>query len=246
MLNQAEEWLLQEKYSGEKSSAFFADCERLATGEPLGYVIGHTPFLDYVIHLDSHPLIPRPETEFWVERVIAEIKSLAPQSLHILDLCAGSGCIGVAVAKAVPVAAVDFGEIDGRHLTTIQKNLLANQIETERCNIIESNLFENINNRYDIILSNPPYIDPVLDRTETSVKNFEPHLALYGGQGGLELISTIIAALPAHLHPHGQAYIEHEPEQSFAIQQLGQQNGFLVSTHKDQYNVERYSHLVLQ
>lgn len=246
MLNQAEEWLLKEKYGGEKSSAFFADCERLAAGEPLGYIICHVPFLDCIIHLDSHPLIPRPETEFWVEQIIKQLKTSEKNSLRVLDLCAGSGCIGVAVAKAVPMVAVDFGEIDGHHLATINKNIFANQIEAERCNIIQSNLFENIPNRYDIILSNPPYIDPVLDRTETAVKNFEPHLALYGGQGGLELISTIIAALPAHLHPHGQAYLEHEPEQSLIIQQLGRQHGFLVSTHKDQYNIERYSRLVLQ
>ncbi len=60
-------WLLQEKYGGEKSEAFFADCKRLALGEPLGYLIGHTPFLDCTIYLDSKPLIPRAETEFWTE-----------------------------------------------------------------------------------------------------------------------------------------------------------------------------------
>ena len=77
-MSQDIEWLLKEKYAGEKSDAFFADCKRLALGEPLGYLIGHTPFLDCVIHLDSKPLIPRPETEFWTERVISDIKTNYP------------------------------------------------------------------------------------------------------------------------------------------------------------------------
>jgi len=73
MKNQELDWLLKEKYHGVESEAFHADCARLATGEPLGYLIGHVPFLNCTIHLDSHPLIPRPETEFWTEQAIAEI-----------------------------------------------------------------------------------------------------------------------------------------------------------------------------
>src|SRR6056297_1653427 len=74
MESQDEQWLLQEKYSGEKSEAFFADCKALALGTPLGYLIGHVPFLDCTIYLDEQPLIPRVETEFWVELAIAAIK----------------------------------------------------------------------------------------------------------------------------------------------------------------------------
>ena len=73
MAQNEEKWLLQEKYHGEKTEAFFADCKRLALGEPLGYLIGHVPFLDCTIWLDNHPLIPRPETEHWVEQVIEVI-----------------------------------------------------------------------------------------------------------------------------------------------------------------------------
>ena len=107
-MSQDIEWLLEEKYSGEKNDAFFADCKRLALGEPLGFLIGHVPFLDTTIYLDSKPLIPRPETEYWTEAVIADIKTNYPardlentpgaEQLRVLDLCAGSGCIGVAIA----------------------------------------------------------------------------------------------------------------------------------------------------
>jgi HemK-like putative methylase len=246
MKSQDEEWLLKEKYHGEKCEAFFADCERLAGGEPLGYVIGQVPFLDCVIHLDSKPLIPRVETEFWVEKAIEEIRRVAPAAPRVLDLCAGSGCVGVAVGKAVPMAGVDFAEIDARHLPTIQKNLSANHLDSHQHQIIQSDLFQNIPDKYNFILSNPPYIDPILDRTETSVKSHEPHLALYGGQHGLDIIKSIIAEAPTHLLPHGQLWLEHEPEQSPVIQTIGQQHGFKVNTHQDQYQVERYSVLVLQ
>ena len=258
MLSQAEKWLLVEKYQGVESPAFFADCQKLSAGEPLAYLIGHIPFLNCQIWLDSHPLIPRPETEFWVERAIKKIHTSCPRvplgqevwasdmAPHLLDLCAGSGCIGVAVAKAIPIARVDFGEIDPSHLATIQKNLETNQLNQHNHQIIQSDLFKNITKRYDFILSNPPYIDPVIDRAETSVKTHEPHRALYGGQNGLELIRTIIAEAPAHLNPQGQLWLEHEPEQSKTIQALGQANGFSVTTHQDQYNVERYTILVLQ
>ncbi len=97
-MTQDEVWLLREKYQGVKTDAFFEDCARLKNGEPLAYIIGSIPFLNTTIFLDAHPLIPRPETEFWVEKAIAHMNVRAP--LRILDLCAGSGCIGVAVLTA--------------------------------------------------------------------------------------------------------------------------------------------------
>lgn len=325
-------WLLQEKYNGEKTTGFFADCKALALGEPLAYLIGQAPFLDCTIDLTGRPLIPRVETEFWVEQAIATIKesqsnqpdlfmgeetdrSSLVQSrlssggvgwgeegatesglidrshpLQILDLCAGSGCIGVAVARAVPEARVDFGEIDRRLIKTIQKNINKNVDNPKRCRVFHSNLFTNLSIatqpnvrsldegrgtgskpqesyvqygdetsgarneafrqntdiRYDFILSNPPYIDPALNRVDESVKDFEPHLALFGGTDGLTIIEQLIADAPQHLAPTGQLWIEHEPEQAPAIATLATEHGFTCTTHTDLYNVRRYSILVLQ
>jgi release factor glutamine methyltransferase len=251
-MSQEIEWLLKEKYHGEKSAAFFADCKRLALGEPLGYLIGHTPFLDTTIYLDSRPLIPRPETEFWTENVIADIKTNYPtqapgeQQLRILDLCAGSGCIGVAIAKAIPDAIVDFSEIDEKHLPTIEKNLTENGIRRDHTHIYHSNLFEAFSGTYQYIVSNPPYIDMDLNRTDETVLEYEPYIALSGGPAGLEVIQKIIQEAPKHLERHGQLWLEHEPEQSLAIRNLAREQRFTAITHKDQYGVERYSVLVLQ
>ncbi|OGG86063.1 hypothetical protein A2392_01195 [Candidatus Kaiserbacteria bacterium RIFOXYB1_FULL_46_14] len=248
-MDQSEEWLLKEKYNGEKCEAFFADLKRLTAGEPLGYVIGHAPFLNCKIFLDSHPLIPRPETEYWVEKAIKEIEKAgkaSPRPLRILDLCAGSGAIGVAVAKAVPSAEVTFVEIDPSHLPTIEKNITQNlsinrKVLGERFVVIESDLFSKVEGEFDFILTNPPYIDPAIDRTEENVKNFEPHLALYGGVNGVELIARLIAEAPQYLSDNGQLWIEHEPEQTEMISKLAFDNLGSIQTLPDQYGIERYS-----
>lgn len=253
MESQEIKWLLEEKYSGVKDEAFYTDCKRLALGEPLAYIIGFTPFLNCKIWLDKHPLIPRPETEFWVEEAIKTIQGSETLSLgleykspHILDLCSGSGCIGVAVAKAFPKVRVDFGEIDSHLLPTITKNIQDNLSDPTLYKTVHTNLFNNLPDKYDFILTNPPYIHESLNRTQNSVKKYEPYVALFGGEEGMEIISQIIIDAPDHLAHGGQLWIEHEPEQSEAIKEIGKDNGFYVSTQLDQYKVERYSILVLQ
>ncbi len=250
-MNTEETWLLEEKYHGERSEEFYSDIERLNSGEPLAYVIGYVPFLDSKIYLDSKPLIPRPETEFWTEKAIAEIAKCAATStkpIKVLDLCAGSGAIGVAVTVALPKVSVTFSELEPSHLTTIEKNLLTNSTiiyDSGKYEVIGSDLFEKVNGKFDFILSNPPYIDPVVDRATVSVKNHEPHLALYGGISGMEIIERIIKEAPAYLNDEGQLWLEHEPEQVEAINQLAKTAGFTCNNHNDQYGVKRYSTLTL-
>jgi len=266
MKSQDEQWLLREKYNGEKTEEFFADCKALALGEPLAYLIGHAPFLDCTIDLTGRPLIPRVETEFWVHKAITSIREYQenqpglfeddllvasdehPQrtssergpvnptsptsrpAVNVLDLCSGSGCIGVAVGL----------------LPTIQKNIDQNINQPERCAVYHSNLFASLpeNKKYHFILSNPPYIDPALNRVDTNVKDFEPHLALFGGKEGTDVIAQLIAAAPSHLAPGGQLWIEHEPEQCGVIAALVQETGLTATHHPDQYDVLRYSVLV--
>jgi release factor glutamine methyltransferase len=237
------EKLLEEKYGGKKCEAFFADLARLGAGEPLSYIIGHIPFLGTTIYLDSHPLIPRPETEYWTEKALADIKDSGKEQLRVLDLCAGSGCIGVAVLKKVPQAHVDFVELEEQHHQTIRKNIKENGIDNTRARIFGGSLFEEIRGMYNFILTNPPYIDPALDRAAGSVRNFEPHEALYGGKDGLVLIRAIIAGASAHLVPDGTLYIEHEPEQATDVRKLAKECGFDPLVQKDQYGVLRYAQL---
>ncbi len=251
-MTQNEMWILKEKYNGEKTEGFFTDCARVSSGEPLAYVIGFIPFLNTKIYLDlsagqagSHPLIPRTETEFWVSKIITKINSFrgSTPKLRILDLCAGSGCIGIAVLKEIESTRVDFVEIDTGHHPTILKNIVENGIDSSRAQIFEGNLFENVTEQYDYILTNPPYVDPVLDRVESSVKKYEPKIALYGGKNGLEIITDIIEKSPIFLKKNGVLIIEHEPEQSKTISTKAHSVGFCADTYPDQFGVLRYTTL---
>lgn len=239
-MNKEEEWMLKEKYNGEKTSGFFTDCERLAQGEPLAYVIGFAPFLNTKIWLDTKPLIPRPETEYWVGKAIETLPKYTP--LKILDLCAGSGAIGVALAKALPLSHVDFIEIDMRHRSTIIRNICDNGIDYSSTRILGGNLFENSNETYDIILTNPPYIDPELNRTDPNVKLHEPHLALFGGNNGVEIIERILCDAPGFLIPKGTLWIEHEPEQVLRINELAETLAYSsCKNYPDQFGLQRFS-----
>ena len=248
MESQEVAWLLKEKYHGEKTDAFYADYKRLALGEPLAYVIGHIPFIDCQIWLDSHPLIPRPETEFWTEQCIDTIGStstlslgLEEKSLRVLDLCAGSGCIGVALGKAFPSARIEFSEINEQHLPTIQKNCKENGIAQDRTTIHHTSLFTGLTGKFDIIASNPPYIDEQKSQADASVVDFEPHVALFGGKDGLETIRSIINSVSDYLAPGGQLWLEHEPEQYVKIAVLAERNNLTSTTYQDQFGVERFT-----
>lgn len=236
-------WLLTEKYLGIETEAFKADLERLKHGEPLAYLIGHVPFLDAIVYLDSRPQIPRSETEYWVERAIHEIRESGKSDALILDLCAGSGCVGVSVLRAFPDVMVHFGEIDEVHHRTIKKNLLENNIDLARTKIFGGDLFEEMTGVYDFILANPPYIDRELDRTEESVRRYEPHAALYADAHGLSCITKIIQNAGEHLAKDGVIYIEHEPEHAEAIRELGVKAAFEVRVCKDQFGIVRFTRL---
>jgi release factor glutamine methyltransferase len=261
-MTREEKWILDEKYRGQETEGFFADCARLNDGVPLAYIIGSIPFLNTTISLDSHPLIPRPETEYWVEKAITHIKSKnrgdTPISaetgvkvrddipyLKVLDLCAGSGCIGIAVAKAIPSAHVTFAELDPAHLPTIKKNLESNHTiddtDISQHTLAQSDLFENVTGKFDFILTNPPYIYSEAKTVAESVTSHEPHIALFGGTQGLEIIERIINDAKKYLTSQGILYIEHEPTQIELLKSQGESAGFSVTTHTDQYGVLRFS-----
>ncbi len=248
-MDQESRWLLADKYNGIESDEFRRDLVRLHNGKPLAYIIGWTPFLGTKIWLDSAPLIPRPETEFWVEKAIKEISltpEVRPRGVKVLDLCAGSGCVGVAVLKHVPNAIVHFAELVDDHHQTIRKNVIeviGDRLQvTERTKQIGGDLFEFVTEKYDFILSNPPYINPELsNRVEQSVTLHEPNLALYGGADGMEIIERIIREAPKHLNPGGVLYFEHEPEQEEAIKNLAPQ----AEIFEDQFGVKRCSRISL-
>jgi release factor-specific protein-(glutamine-N5) methyltransferase len=157
--------------------------ERL-TGKPLWYIIGDTDFYSVKIKVDKRVLIPRPETEQLVEEALKIIKS----GHNVLDLCTGSGCIAIAVAKNSD-ATVTASDISADALALAQENAVLNGVKV---NFTESNLFDNLSGKFDIIISNPPYVKKEeISALQTEVKNFEPIIALDGGEDGLDFYRVI-------------------------------------------------------
>jgi len=233
-----EQWLLEEKYHGKESAEYEADKKRLAGGEPLAYVIGWQPFLGLKIYLDSKPLIPRPETEWWTEQLLTHVGHRMSY-MRFLDLCAGSGAIGCAALAKLSGAQVYFGEIDPAHEKTILKNIRENNLDESRASVRIGDLFEPFGDmRFDIIAANPPYIpaDRVLDK---SVADFEPSQALYAGADGLDLIRRIATELPKHLAPGGEAWIEVDSAHAAAACALFQAEGLSAEIRADQYDKPR-------
>ena len=254
-----EQWLLAEKYSGEKTAEYAADTERLASGEPLAYVIGHQPFLGLNIYLDSHPLIPRPETEWWTEQLLNTLASREPaepfsvvrlglaarsatengsageRHIRFLDLCAGSGAIGCAALARLSDAHVYFGEIDPAHKATILKNIRGNHLDESRADVRIGDLFAPFGDmQFDVIAANPPYV-PSGRVLSGSVADHEPMLALLSGEDGLDITRRIARELPNHLAPGGVAWIECDRAAAAAAAALFEAQGFTALIRTDQY-----------
>ena len=218
---------------------------RLKRGFPVSYLIGFVPFLNIKVDLSKKPFIPRPETEYWTEIAIGEMKK-DKKRIKCLDLFAGSGCIGIAILKEISKAEVIFGEIDSRALKQIKINLLLNKIPLKRASLVKTNVFQNIKGKYDYILANPPYIAQTQKSlVQRSVLSYEPHRALFGGKDGLDYIKQFLKQARFYLKKQGKIYLEFDPSQKNKIQKIIQQQQY--SSHnffKDQY--ERWRFVVIQ
>jgi len=264
--------LLEEKYPikplhGHGARAYKKDCARLRSGEPLAYVIGSQPFLGLTIYLDSHPLIPRPETEWWTELLLSmlvdspagefsvALRAARPSlttenspagslehehgALRFLDLCAGSGAIGCAALARLPNAEVYFCEIEPAHEATIVKNIRENNLDASRAHVCIGDLFEPSGDmKFDIIAANPPYIPDSRELPE-SVSDYEPVLALRAGQDGLDVIRRIAEELPRRLTRDGEAWIECDSAAAAAAAALFTTRGLSAKIRTDQYGQSR-------
>jgi release factor glutamine methyltransferase len=229
------EWLIRDKYAGERAADLTDDLRRLKAGEPIDYIIGWKEFLGVKIDLSLRPLIPRPETEYWVAKVVK-----GDPRPKILDIFAGSGCAGLAVLKHWPEVKVDFADLDDRALEQVRINLKLNKL---RGRLIKSDVFKNIKGKYDLILANPPYI-PAGRKLSQSVASFEPRRALFAGADGLNIIKKFLKDLPQHLRPGGTCYLEFDTNQKILIDKLLEKLGYQNHTfYRDQYG--RYRYLVL-
>lgn len=169
--------------------------KRLQAGEPVQYIVGSMDFYGYEFIINSDVLIPRFETEELVNRTINYSKKLAIKQPKILDIGTGSGCIAITLAKEVDDASVTAIDISKKALEVAKDNAIKLSADIE---FIESDLFSNVNSKYNIIISNPPYID--YDETiDDVVRNNEPHLALFASNNGLYYYEQILKKAKGYL-----------------------------------------------
>jgi release factor glutamine methyltransferase len=209
--------------------------KRLADGEPIQYITGVQEFwsMDFIVNREV--LIPRPETEILVEQVIKAYKenSYAERPVvNILDMCTGSGAIAVAVASEIKNAVIVASDISEEALNIARQNITRHGMQN-RITLLEGDLFEpfkGLNNHFDIIVSNPPYITKEDYRLlPVKIRDFEPKIALESGVDGLSHIRAILEKVPHFLSPGGWLMLEMDPSQTDVVNKIIHKNGYFIS-----------------
>lgn len=170
--------------------------DRLRNNEPIQYVVGNVNFFGNTFNINNNVLIPRFETEELVENVINYIKYEFPEAKNLIDLGCGSGAIGLSIKKVLPELEVTLVDISEEALEVTKENMNLLNLD---CNIIKSDMWSSIEDKYDVIVSNPPYIRED-EEIEDLVKENEPHLALYGGKDGLDYYRIIRDGIEEHIN----------------------------------------------
>ena len=188
---------LDEIVEEEKVEIYKKEIKALEEGKPIQYVLGNVNFYGNVFYVNENVLIPRFETEELVEKTSNYINKYFTNSVDIIDLGTGSGVIGLTLEKKVSTDSVDLIDISKKALEVTKKNC---ELLNSKANIIQSDMFNNISidKKYDVIISNPPYIKDD-EEIEDIVKNNEPHQALYGGIDGLDFYKKILFNIKEHL-----------------------------------------------
>ena len=200
---------------------------RHLAGEPVAYLIGEWEFYGLPLDISRAVLIPRPDTEVLAERAIEAAQGY--DEPRVLDLCAGSGCIGLAVAAHVPLARVTLGEYDEEAIKVCRQNIRRNDLSA-RVSAVRIDAREKPSRQlgeFDLIVSNPPYIPSAdVETLDPSVRDHEPHLALDGGADGLDFYRAICTQWRDALRPYGKLLFEVGIGQADAVLRLMRTNGF--------------------
>ncbi len=213
---------LQEDLTVQQQEEFLSLLSKRASGVPCAYLLGQQEFFSYQFKVAPGVLIPRPDTELLVEQVL-EIAAKYPKPQRILDLCCGSGCIGIAVKLEAPEAEVTCSDISDAALGICRQN--ASNLQAD-VNIVKSSLFEHLFGPFDIIVTNPPYLTASEMTDEQRIARGEPSVALHGGDDGLELIREIILQAYDILSSRGCLLIECSIDQTRKIRDLMDARGY--------------------
>ena len=220
--------------SNENAFLFSEMVSRRAEGVPTSHIICSRSFWRNDFYVDGTVLDPRPESEL----IIAVTKNLLFDGMRVLDLGCGSGCIGLSLYKENSNITLFLADFSKKALSLSKKN--AEELGAE-CEFIHSDLFSNIHNEFDLIVTNLPYIAKDDFRyLQREIMLYEPHEALYGGQSGLDIIKVFLEGVNKHLNKNGIFVLEFGEGQHYLLkEELMRSNFNKVSFHKDLNNVFR-------
>ena len=234
----ARSWLLAhdaDHLSDPNRESFDAAVRRRSAGEPVAYIVGHKEFFGLDLEVDARVLVPRPDTETLVEWALQVMTQTATPK--VLDLGAGSGAIALAIQHARTDAHVSAVDASVQALQVAQANAARLKLPVS---FTQSNWFDAVQGRFDVVVSNPPYI--AAQDAHLGALKHEPQQALVSGEDGLVDIRTIVAQARLHLHPGGWLLLEHGYNQAPLVRAYLEQAGFSqVQSRLDLQGIERCS-----
>lgn len=225
---------MQKQLSGEQEEKYREYIRIRASHIPLQHITGVQEFMGMEFDVNEHVLVPRQDTEVLVEQVLKELKS----GMHVLDMCTGSGCILISLLKLGPGVVGTGADISEDALKVAEKNRAKMHVAA---NLIQSDLFERVEGKYDVIVSNPPYIrTAVIEELKEEVKCHDPFIALDGKEDGLYFYREIVEKSRAFLKTGGKLYFEIGHDQGEDVKSLMENAGFVdVIVKKDLAGLDR-------
>ena len=204
--------------------------EKVLSGMPLQYAFKKAPFYGFWFKVDERVLIPRFDSEILVNLALKAIPE--GKETNVLDLCTGSGCIGLTIGILRPEARITLSDVSGDALSAAEENRIRLGVSAK---LVKSDLFSEIREVFDVIVSNPPYIrTEEIDSLDREVKDHEPRLALNGGEDGLSFYRRIVKEAPGHLKCGGKILLEIGCDEASSVTELLETAGFTeIKTAKD-------------
>ena len=242
ILNKPRQYIIvndMEEIEKNKEKEYFLNIKKLRQGYPIEHITHQKEFMKLNFFVDEHVLIPRQDTEILVEETIKIAQKI--NAKKILDLCTGSGAIAVSLAKYLPHTEITAIDISNDALKIAKKNARNNEVE-DRITFINSDMFTNLSNeKFDIIISNPPYIKKsIIEQLDKEVKK-EPYIALDGGEDGLYFYRKIIKEAYEYLKYRGFLCLEIGFDQKIDVIELIENEEKFEGTYskKDLYDNDR-------
>lgn len=229
-----------DKYKGRETPELLEDIKRMTEGEAFEYLLGEVLFAGAKVDLSLRPMIPRPETEFWVKQAIEDITLTRREYvLRCLDLFSGSGCVGLSVLKNLPEATMDFIELDPKLKEQIEISITKNNIKKLRTRVLTGDTWEGAQGTYDCIFAVPPYVPQSMREEVMKELHAEDPLSFFDKEDGFYFHKEVLKNATQFLKEKGALYLEFDITQREKMEELAKDYGWEnYSFFKDPYGHE--------